>query len=66
MRQQFSCKENIEMSQFGFEFLRRANQLLASHEETPPDVQFNHAGYIILAGDLHITCIIHFQLSVAR
>ena len=49
MRQQFSCRENIEMSQFGFEFLRRANSLLAVKEEPPPDVQFNHAGYLILA-----------------
>jgi len=44
MRQQFSTKENIEMSQFGFEFLRRADTLLAVDGEKPPDVQFNHAG----------------------
>ena len=50
MRQQFSCRENIEMSQFGFEFLRRADKLLAVQDERPPDVQFNHAGYLILAG----------------
>lgn len=49
MRQQFSCRENIAMSQFGFEFLRRANHLLAVQGEPPPDVQFNHAGYLILA-----------------
>ena len=52
MRQQFSCRENIEMSQFGFDFLRRANELLEVEGEKPPDVQFNHAGYLILAGEL--------------
>lgn len=50
MRQQFSCRENIEMSQFGFEFLRRANHLLAVDGESPPDVQFSHSGYLIMVG----------------
>ena len=40
------------MSQFGFDFLRRANELLEVEGEKPPDVQFNHAGYLILAGEL--------------
>lgn len=51
MRQQFSCRENIEMSQFGFEFFRRIDRLLAVGDEKPPDIQFNHAGYLILAGE---------------
>lgn len=49
MRQQFTCKENIEMSQFGYEFLRRANNLLTVNQEPPPNVNFHHAAYLILA-----------------
>lgn len=49
MRQQFSSRENIEMSQFGFEFLRRADRLLSVSGEPAPNVNFNHAAYLILA-----------------
>lgn len=39
------------MSQFGFDFLRRSADLLDIDGEKPPDVQFNHGGYLILAGE---------------
>ena len=48
MRQQFSCRENIEMSQFGFEFLRRADSLLTVNGERPPSVDFNHSAYLLM------------------
>lgn len=48
MRQQFSCRENIEMSQFSFEFLRRIDEMCTIQGVKPPDIHFNHSGYLIL------------------
>lgn len=48
IRHQFSTPENIRMSQFGTEFLRRAADLLAVGERRP-DVSFHEGGYLFLA-----------------
>ncbi|KAL3811806.1 hypothetical protein ACHAXA_006786 [Cyclostephanos tholiformis] len=54
IRQQFSLKENVEMSLYGRDFLRRAHELLRSNDdddddEEEVDVQFQEHGYLFLA-----------------
>jgi FAD-dependent oxidoreductase domain-containing protein 1 len=48
IRQQFSTPENIRMSRFGFEFLKRAGETLEVDGEQP-DVALNERGYLFLA-----------------
>jgi glycine/D-amino acid oxidase-like deaminating enzyme len=48
IRHQFSTPENIRMSVFGTEFLRRAPQELA-HEGEPAPIGFQERGYLFLA-----------------
>ncbi|MBM3485451.1 MAG: FAD-binding oxidoreductase [Alphaproteobacteria bacterium] len=48
IRQQFSTPENIAMSLYGTDFLRRAPQLLATADD-PVDLGFVEAGYLFLA-----------------
>lgn len=48
LRQQFSTPENIRMSQFGVDFVRRAPELLAVDGEAP-DLAFRERGYLFLA-----------------
>lgn len=50
IRHQFSTPENIRMSVFGTEFVRRAAGLLALPGEMPPDLGFQEGGYLFLAG----------------
>jgi len=49
LRQQFSLKENIELSLYTAEFLRKIKEHLSIHGQDPPDVQFNPQGYLMLA-----------------
>jgi FAD-dependent oxidoreductase domain-containing protein 1 len=54
IRQQFSLKQNVEMSLYGRDFLRNASELLKvdnqdSEEEEEVDVQFQEHGYLFLA-----------------
>jgi len=52
IRQQFSLRENVEMSKYGRDFLRRAEELLrrrASTNQDVVDVQFHEHGYLFLA-----------------
>ena len=48
IRQQFSTRENIEMSLFGVDFVREAATLLAVDGEAP-DLGFKEQGYLFLA-----------------
>ncbi|KAL9187442.1 hypothetical protein ACHAXT_001545 [Thalassiosira profunda] len=48
IRQQFSLKENVEMSLYGRDFLRDAHNLLKVDDEEV-DVQFQEHGYLFLA-----------------
>lgn len=48
IRQQFSLRENIEMSLYGKTFLRNASELLRVDDEDV-DVQFQEHGYLFLA-----------------
>ena len=48
IRQQFSTPENIRMSQFAMEFLKRSNTALAVDGEAP-DLPFVANGYLLLA-----------------
>ncbi len=48
IRQQFSTPENIRMSLYGIQFLRRAGVTLAV-DGAPPDLAFREAGYLMLA-----------------
>lgn len=50
IRHQFSTPENIRMSMYGTEFVRRAADLLALPGEAPPDLGFHEGGYLFLAG----------------
>lgn len=49
LRQQFSLEENIEMSMFGAEFIRQANDYLGIQGEPLVDLQFHPYGYLSLA-----------------
>ncbi|OXU17326.1 hypothetical protein TSAR_006171 [Trichomalopsis sarcophagae] len=49
LRQQFSLEENIEMSLFGAEFIRNANEYLGIEGEPVVDLQFHPYGYLSLA-----------------
>lgn len=51
IRQQFSQKENILMSQYGAEFLRAAPKCLQIDHQDPPDMQFVEGGYLFLASE---------------
>lgn len=48
LRQQFSLKENVQMSMYGRDFLRSSNSLLRVDDEEV-DVQFQEKGYLFLA-----------------
>ncbi|XP_062576682.1 FAD-dependent oxidoreductase domain-containing protein 1-like [Saccostrea cucullata] len=49
IRHQFSVPENVQMSMFTTDFLRNIKFFLGELDEAPPDVQFNHHGYLFLA-----------------
>lgn len=54
IRQQFSIRENVQMSAFGRDFLRDIPNILHVHNSSkesppPPDVQFQEHGYLFLA-----------------
>ncbi|XP_063050779.1 FAD-dependent oxidoreductase domain-containing protein 1 [Engraulis encrasicolus] len=51
IRQQFSLKENIELSLASLDFLRNINEHLGVFNEEPVDLQFNHSGYLFLASE---------------
>lgn len=51
IRQQFSLRENIAMSVYGRDFLRQAHELLRTHDEEAPNVQFVEHGYLFLAAN---------------
>ena len=48
IRQQFSCRENIELSRFGFSFLSEAADLLAT-DDGRPSVDLKQRAYLYLA-----------------
>ena len=48
IRQQFSTRENIQLSQFAAEFVRRADEHLAVGDAVP-ELGFIEAGYLFLA-----------------
>jgi sarcosine oxidase len=48
IRQQFSTPENVRMSLFGIDFVRRAPEILAVGEDRP-DLAFREQGYLFLA-----------------
>lgn len=50
IRVQFSCPENIAISQFGGEFIRAAPDLLAV-EDDRPELSFRENGYLILVSE---------------
>ncbi|NWT61446.1 FXRD1 protein, partial [Erythrocercus mccallii] len=49
IRQQFSLRENIQMSRFSASFLRNINEHLGVPNEPPIDIQFQPSGYLFLA-----------------
>lgn len=51
LRQQFSLPENIQMSLYGAEFLRKSQKLLSGENLEAPDVQFHPYGYVFLASE---------------
>ncbi|XP_014259347.1 FAD-dependent oxidoreductase domain-containing protein 1-like isoform X2 [Cimex lectularius] len=53
LRQQFSLKENIELSMFSAEFMRNIKYYLGVNGQDPPDIQFNPCGYLFLASEEH-------------
>lgn len=51
IRQQFSLKENIQLSMASADFLKNINNHLSVVNEDPVDLQFNHSGYLFLASE---------------
>ncbi|XP_046845443.1 FAD-dependent oxidoreductase domain-containing protein 1-like isoform X2 [Xenia sp. Carnegie-2017] len=51
IRHQFSIPENIQMSQFGFDFLKNLNCYLGSESEDFVDVQLKYGTYCFLASE---------------
>ena len=49
IRQQFSRKENIQLSLWSVQFLRSIAEHLSVPGEDPPDLQFIEGGYMFLA-----------------
>ncbi|CAH1389191.1 unnamed protein product [Nezara viridula] len=49
LRQQFSLKENIELSLNSADFLRNIKHHLKVEGQDPPDIQFQPSGYVFLA-----------------
>lgn len=49
VRQQFSLKENIELSLYSVEFFRNIKKYLGIEGHDPPDIQFTPSGYLFLA-----------------
>ncbi|KAF7700934.1 FAD-dependent oxidoreductase domain-containing protein 1 [Silurus meridionalis] len=49
IRQQFSLKENVQLSLASANFLKNINEHLGVVNEDPIDLQFNHSGYLFLA-----------------
>jgi FAD-dependent oxidoreductase domain-containing protein 1 len=56
IRQQFSTPENIRMSRYGFDFLRRAGEHLGVDGEAP-DIGLVERGYLYLATPEHETTL---------
>ena len=48
MRQQFSNRENVEISQFTTAFIKNAAEHLAVDGHDAPDIQFRERGYLML------------------
>lgn len=48
-RRQFSCPENIAMSSFSIDFIRRADELLAV-DGAPAHVEWRQGGYLFIVG----------------
>uniref|UniRef100_A0A146LL39 FAD-dependent oxidoreductase domain-containing protein 1 n=1 Tax=Lygus hesperus TaxID=30085 RepID=A0A146LL39_LYGHE len=51
LRQQFSLKENIELSMASAEFMRNIKHHLGVEGADPPDICFNPCGYLFLASE---------------
>lgn len=51
IRQQFSCPENIFMSQFSVDFLKNAHRHLGVEGEDRVDVGLVEGGYLFLASE---------------
>ncbi|KAL1123695.1 hypothetical protein AAG570_001468 [Ranatra chinensis] len=51
LRQQFSLKENIELSLYTADFFRNIKEHLSVKGGDPPDVQFNPSGYLFLSAE---------------
>ncbi|XP_062870739.1 FAD-dependent oxidoreductase domain-containing protein 1 [Trichomycterus rosablanca] len=51
IRQQFSLKENIQLSLASADFMKNINEHLGVLNEDPVDLQFNHSGYLFLASE---------------
>jgi FAD-dependent oxidoreductase domain-containing protein 1 len=52
-RRQFSCAENIEMSNFSIPFIERAGEELAV-DGHPADVEWHNGGYLFIAGSADV------------
>lgn len=49
IRHQFSIPENVQLSMFASEFFTNIKEHLSVIHESPPDIGFNHQGYLFLA-----------------
>ncbi|GFO49573.1 FAD-dependent oxidoreductase domain-containing protein 1 [Plakobranchus ocellatus] len=49
IRHQFSIPENVQLSLFATEFFKNIKERLSVIHESPPDISFNHQGYMFLA-----------------
>ncbi|XP_031550826.1 FAD-dependent oxidoreductase domain-containing protein 1-like [Actinia tenebrosa] len=57
IRQQFSTAENIQLSQFGFQFLSNIGEYLGVEGKDLPDINLKKGGYLILSGEKGLTTL---------
>lgn len=55
-RRQFSCPENIEMSNFGIPFIRHADETLAI-DGVPAHVEWREGGYLLIVGSSELDAL---------
>src|SRR6478752_10890450 len=55
-RRQFSCPENIEMSNFGIPFIGDADHELAI-DGSPAHVEWRRGGYLFIVGDADVAAL---------
>jgi FAD-dependent oxidoreductase domain-containing protein 1 len=66
VRQQFSLRENIELSLFGAHFLKHVDEYLGVEGQSPVDVQYRKRGYLFLTTTPQGAELLHENWSLQK